>query len=30
MHIIVECEGLVPDGVSEVGRCMDYLKSLEA
>jgi sugar phosphate isomerase/epimerase len=30
MHIIVESEGLVPDGVSEVGRCMDYLKSLEA
>ena len=29
MHIIVESEGLQPDGVSEVGRCMDYLKSLE-
>ena len=29
MHIIVESEGLQPDGVSEVARCMDYLKSLE-
>ena len=28
MHIIVESEGLQPDGVSEVGRCMNYLKSL--
>jgi sugar phosphate isomerase/epimerase len=27
MHIIVESEGLQPDGVSEVGRCMDYLKT---
>ena len=30
MHIIVESGGLQPDGVSEVGRCMDYLKSLES
>lgn len=30
MHIIVESEGLQPDGVSEVGRCMDYLKALES
>ena len=30
MHIIVESEGLQPDGISEVGRCMDYLKSLES
>lgn len=29
MHIIVESEGLEPDGISEVGRCMDYLRSLE-
>lgn len=28
MHIIVESEGLQPDGVSEVARCMDYLKKL--
>ena len=28
MHIVVESEGLEPDGISEVGRCMDWLKSL--
>ena len=30
MHIVVESEGLEPDGISEVSRCMDWLKSLEA
>ena len=30
MHIVVESEGLEPDGISEVGRCMDWLKTLEA
>ena len=30
MHIVVESEGLQPDGLSEVGRCMDWLKTLEA
>jgi len=29
MHIVVESEGLEPDGLSEVGRCMDWLKSLK-
>lgn len=29
MHIVVESEGLEPDGISEVGRCMDWLKSLK-
>lgn len=28
--MVVESEGLEPDGISEVGRCIDYLKSLEA
>ena len=28
--IVVESEGLNPTGVEEVGRCMDYLKKLEA
>ena len=28
MHIVVESEGLDPDGISEVGRCMDWLKTL--
>ena len=27
--MIVESEGLEPDGLSEVGRCMDFLKSIE-
>ena len=26
---IGELEGLDPDGISEVGRCIDFLKSLE-
>ena len=29
LSIIVESEGLEPDGISEVGRCIDYLKGLE-
>lgn len=29
MHIVVESEGLEPDGISEVGRCMDWLKTLD-
>ncbi len=28
-YMVVESEGCEPDGVSEVGRCFDYLKSLE-
>ena len=28
--MVVESEGLEPDGISEVGRCIDFLKSLEA
>lgn len=28
MHIVVESEGLQPDGLSEVGRCMNWLKTL--
>jgi len=28
--MVVESEGLDPDGVSEVKRCIDYLRSLEA
>ena len=29
MHIVVESEDLNPDGITEVGRCMDWLKTLE-
>ena len=28
--MVVESEGLDPDGISEVGRCIDFLKGLEA
>lgn len=27
MHVVVESEDLKPDGLSEVGRCMDWLKT---
>ena len=30
VHMVVESEGLDPTGIEEVGRCIDYLKSLEA
>ena len=29
MHMVVESETLQPDGISEVTRCFNYLKSLE-
>ena len=29
MHMVVESETLQPDGISEVTRCINYLKSLE-
>ena len=29
MRMIVESENLNPDGLSEVTRCMNYLRSLE-
>lgn len=29
MAMIVESEGLHPDGLSEVGRCFDYLRSID-
>lgn len=29
MRMVVESEGLEPDGISEVTRCMDYLRTLE-
>ena len=29
MHMVVESETLPPDGISEVTRCINYLKSLE-
>ena len=29
MHMVVESEGLNPDGISEVTRCFEYLKTLE-
>ena len=29
MTMIVECEGLNPNGLAEVARCMDYLKSID-
>lgn len=29
MHMVVESETLQPDGISEVTRCFEYLKSLE-
>lgn len=30
MYIVVESETLQPDGISEVGRCMEYLKKLDS
>lgn len=30
MHMVVESESLQPDGISEVTRCIEYLKSLES
>ncbi len=29
LTMVVESEGLKPDGIAEVGRCMDYLKSID-
>jgi len=29
MHMVVESESLTPDGISEVTRCFEYLKTLE-
>lgn len=29
LPIVVESETLTPDGISEVGRCIDYLKSID-
>ena len=29
MRIVVESEGLQPDGMAEVGRCIRYLRTLE-
>ena len=29
MHMVVESETLQPDGISEVTRCFNYLKTLE-
>ena len=29
MHMVVESETLQPDGISEVKRCMNFLRSLE-
>ena len=30
MTLIVESEGLEPNGIEEVKRCIDFLKTLEA